>query len=134
MTGDVSMTLRITAYTGALALITGFVALAPAIADDSGCVVHYQRTACAGQEAESFKKCDGEAECDRVKPASSAEECAAAALKSCDNSRLDITKYKVITASYNGEALTGGFDVEGNADPDGANFCDKNRPDLNQCD
>ena len=104
-----------------------------AIADDSGCVVHYVRTACQGQEAESFKKCDGQAECDKTKPADSAEACAAAALKSCDNSRLDITKYKVITAKYNGEALVGGFDAEGNADPAGANFCDKNRPDLNQC-
>ena len=104
-----------------------------AIADDSGCVVHYVRTACQGQEAESFKKCDGQAECDKTKPADSAEACAAAALKSCENSRLDITKYKVITAKYNGEALVGGFDAEGNADPAGANFCDKNRPDLNQC-
>jgi len=104
-----------------------------AIADESGCVVHYVRTACQGQEAESFKKCDGQAECDKTKPADSAEACAAAALKSCDNSRLDITKYKVITAKYNGEALVGGFDAEGNADPAGANFCDKNRPDLNQC-
>jgi hypothetical protein len=104
-----------------------------AIADESGCVVHYVRTACQGQEAESFKKCDGQAECDKTKPADSAEACAAAALKSCENSRLDITKYKVITAKYNGEALVGGFDAEGNADPAGANFCDKNRPDLNQC-
>jgi hypothetical protein len=104
------------------------------LADDSGCVVNYVRTACQGQEAESFKKCDGQAECDKTKPADSAEACAAAALKSCDNSRLDITKYKVITAKYNGEALVGGFDAEGNADPAGANFCDKNRPDLNQCD
>ncbi len=57
------------------------------IADDSGCVVHYVRTACQGQEAESFKKCDGQAECDKTKPAESAEACSAAALKSCANSR-----------------------------------------------
>jgi hypothetical protein len=104
------------------------------IADDSGCVVHYVRTACQGQEAVSFKKCDGKAECEKTKPADSPEACASAALKSCANSRLDITKYKVITAQYNGQALSGGFDVEGNADPAGLNFCDKNRPDLNQCD
>jgi len=105
-----------------------------AFADDSGCVVHYVRTACAGQEAVSFKKCDGKAECDKTKEADSAEACAAAALKSCANSRLDITKYKVITAKFNGEALVGGFNAQGDADPAGANFCDKNRPDLNQCD
>ncbi|MCB1858985.1 MAG: hypothetical protein KDI63_11955 [Gammaproteobacteria bacterium] len=104
------------------------------LSDDSGCVVHYVRTACQGQEAESFKKCDGNAECEKSKPADSAEACAAAALKSCENSRLDITKYKVITAKFNGQDLVGGFDAAGNADPAGQNFCDKNRPDLNQCD
>jgi hypothetical protein len=120
--------------TGAIALLLGLAIAAPVIADDSGCIVHYKRTACQGQEAESFKKCDGNAECEREKPAASAEECAAAALKSCDNSRLDITKYKVITARYNGEQLVGGFDADGNPAADGTNFCDKNRPDLNQCD
>jgi len=123
--------MKTTIFTLGLLTSLGFSGFA--IADDSGCVVHYVRTACQGQEAESFKKCDGQAECDKTKPADSAEACAAAALKSCDNSRLDITKYKVITAKYNGEALVGGFDAEGNADPAGANFCDKNRPDLNQC-
>ena len=63
-----------------------------------------------------------------------AEASAAAALKSCDNSRIDITKYKVITAKYNGKALIGGFDATGNPDPAGSNFCAKDRPDLNKCD
>jgi len=98
------------------------------------CVVHYERTACKGKEVESFKKCDGQAGCDKQKPANSPEECAAAALKSCNNSRLDITKYKVITATYDGQALVGGFDTSGNPDPAGANFCAADRPDLNQCD
>ncbi len=40
----------------------------------------------------------------------------------------------VINAKYNGQALVGGFDVEGNPDPAGLSFCDKNRPDLNRCD
>ncbi len=120
--------------TGCLALTLAFGLTAPAFAQDGGCIVHYKRTACAGQEAESFKKCDGNAECDRDKPATSAEACTAAALASCANSRLDITKYKVITATYNGAQLTGGFDAEGNADAAGINFCDKDRPDLNQCD
>ena len=118
---------------GVLALLVGAGLTGPVLADDSGCVVHYVRTACQGQEAVSFKKCGGQAECDKTKDAASAEDCAAAALKSCSNSRLDITKYKVITAKYNGEQLAGGFDAEGNADPAGTNFCDKNRPDLNQC-
>ena len=117
-----------------LGLMTSLGFAGAAVADDSGCVVHYVRTACQGQEAVSFKKCDGQAECDKTKPADSAEACSAAALKSCSNSRLDITKYKVITAKFNGEALVGGFDAEGNADPAGMNFCDKNREDLNKCD
>ena len=116
-----------------LGLMTSLGFAGAALADDSGCVVHYVRTACQGQEATSFKKCDGQAECDKTKPADSAEACAAAALKSCANSRLDITKYKVITAKYNGEAQIGGFDMEGNPDPAGPNFCDNKRPDLNQC-
>lgn len=119
---------------GALGLLASIGLSGPVVADDSGCVVHYLRTACQGQETESFKKCDGQAECDKTKAADSAEACAAEALKSCENSRTDITKYKVITAKYNGEPLIGGFDPEGNADPAGTNFCDKNRPDLNQCD
>ena len=117
----------------AFGLLASLGGVGAALADDSGCVVHYVRTACQDQEAVSFKKCDGKPECDKTKAADTAEACAAAALKSCSNSRLDITKYKVITAKYNGEALIGGFDAEGNPDPAGANFCDRNRPDLNQC-
>ena len=119
---------------GVFGLVASLSFAGAALAEDSGCVVHYVRTACQGQEAVSFKKCDGQAECDKTKPADSAEACAAAALKSCANSRLDITKYKVITAKYKGEAQVGGFDSEGNPDPAGLNFCDKNRPDLNKCD
>ena len=112
-------------------LLMGVVFSATSFAD--GCVVHYVRTACQGMEAESFKKCDGQAECEKSKPADSAEACSAAALKSCDNSRLDITKYKVITAKFNGENLIGGFDATGNPDPNGSNFCAGDRPDLNKC-
>jgi hypothetical protein len=97
------------------------------------CVVHIKRTACAGQEAESYKKCDGKQECDTQETAASEAECSKAALKHCDNSRTDITKYKVVTATFKGAALTGGFAVGGKADAKGANFCAADRPDLNQC-
>ena len=123
--------MKATIFTLGLLTSLGFSGFA--IADESGCVVHYVRTACQGQEAESFKKCDGQAECDKTKPADSAEECAAAALKSCDNDRLDITKYKAITASYDGNALVGGFDAAGMPDPSGPNFCAADRPDMNKC-
>lgn len=115
---------------GLIIASTGFAL--PAFAGD--CVVHYERIACQGKEAESFKKCDGQAGCDKTKPANSAEECAAAALKSCENDRLDITKYKAITASYDGKALVGGFDTAGKSDPAGPNFCGADRPDMNKCD
>lgn len=103
----------------------------PVFAGD--CVVHYERIACQGQEAESFKKCDGQPGCDKTKPANSEEECAAAALKSCENDRLDITKYKSITATYDGKALAGGFDAAGKPDPAGPNFCGADRADMNKC-
>ncbi len=103
-------------------------ALAGSAAFAGDCVVHYERVACKGQEAVSFKKCD------KAKPADSAEACAAAALKSCDNDRLDITKYKAITARFDGQDLVGGYDASGNPDPTGPNFCAADRPDMNKCD
>ncbi|MBF0161781.1 MAG: hypothetical protein HQL88_05785 [Magnetococcales bacterium] len=98
------------------------------------CVLHYERIACQGKEADSFKKCDGKATCDKaVKEATSKEACAAAALKACDNDRVDITKYKKITADLGGQPLTGGFDATGKANASGPNFCAANRPDMNKC-
>ena len=103
------------------------------VASAADCVVHYTRTACQGQEAISYKKCGGEQSCEKTKPAADESACMAAALKSCNNSRLDITKYKVITATFGGKTLTGGFDITGKPDPAGSNFCAADRPDLNQC-
>ena len=73
--------------------------------DKTDCAVHYTRTACAGQESISYKKCDGEQSCTKYKPADSLEACQDAALKSCKNKRLDITKMKVITAAYKGQPI-----------------------------
>lgn len=103
------------------------------VASAADCVVHYTRTACQGQEAVSYKKCDGQQSCEKTKAVVDESACSAAALKSCDNDRLDITKYKVITATFGGKALIGGFDVTGKPDPAGNNFCAADRPDLNQC-
>ena len=103
-------------------------AVAPKVEGD--CIVHYVRTACEGQEETSYKKCDGEKECDKAKEAASAEECQAAALKSCGNSRLDITKSKVVTATYKGEA------IKPDADSDNMDFClnyENREAEYNQC-
>ncbi|MBF0445840.1 MAG: hypothetical protein HQL68_09625 [Magnetococcales bacterium] len=97
------------------------------------CAVSYTRTACRGQEATSFKKCDGKQSCTKVKEADSLHACWQAAVKSCNNGRLDITKYKQITATYNGRQLTGGFGPGGHPANNGSNFCWGGRPDLNQC-
>ena len=86
------------------------------------CVVQYKRTACLGQEAESYSKCDGKQECDKVEEAATEEACAAAAEKACENARLTITMSKVVTAKFQGKALKGG-----------QNFCAANRADFNKC-
>jgi len=76
------------------------------------CMVNYKRTACGGMhrngatnEEMSYKKCGGKQECSKEKAASSLSECQAAALKACANKRYDITKTKVITATWNGAAI-----------------------------
>ena len=97
------------------------------------CAVSYTRTACKGQEATSYKKCDGNQSCTKVKEAANMQACWQAAVKSCNNGRLDITKYKQITATYDGKQLIGGFGPTGYFAKKGTNFCWSKRPDLNQC-
>jgi opacity protein-like surface antigen len=89
------------------------------------CVVHYKRTGCPGKEDESYKKCGGQRECDVDEAATTEAACIAEAKKACENSRLDITKSKVITAKFKGKDLNGGYG--------GGNFCAPNRPDFNKC-
>jgi hypothetical protein len=75
-------------------------------ADTAGdCDITYIRTACPGQEAESYKKCDGQQTCTKHVAAASEAACAEAAVNACANDRLDITKSKIITAKYKGKAL-----------------------------
>jgi hypothetical protein len=89
----------------------------------AGCTVHYVRTACPGKEKESYSKCNGTKECDKEESAAvSLKACEQAAAAACANTRLTITKSKVITAKFNGKLLRGG-----------ANFCASNRPDFNKC-
>lgn len=81
----------------------------------SACVIHYNRTACAGQEKASYAKCDEKdtpadkkgtiKECDKTVRAESKEECAAEALKACENSRVTETKSKIITAKWGKDDL-----------------------------
>lgn len=85
------------------ALVVTALLASTAIAGDCG--IEYQRTACAGKESESYAKCDGKQACVKTTPADTAQACQAAALKACANDRLDVTKSKVIRATFDGKAL-----------------------------
>ena len=89
------------------------------------CEIHYDRTACPGKEDISYKKCKGEKACTKKKRAKDLTACQKLALKSCSNSRLDITKSKIIKASFDGKPIKS---AEGKD-----NFCAADRPDFNKC-
>ena len=74
------------------------------------CVLQVTRTACPGQENESFTKCNGKASCNESVPAASGSQCVLKAKSACGNKRLEITKYKKITATFDGAAVEGGKD------------------------
>ena len=73
--------------------------------DKPACAITYTRTACPGQEEESYKKCDGKQSCTVNVAASSAEQCLEAAMAACANDRTTITKSKKITAKYEGKTV-----------------------------
>ena len=79
-------------------------------ASAADCVLHVTRTACPGQEKESFSKCKGTASCDEKVLATSASQCVSKAKAGCANSRLTVTKYKKVTADFDGTAVEGGKD------------------------
>ena len=89
------------------------------------CEISYDRTACPGQEKISYKKCKGEKACTKTKRAKDLAGCQKLAEKSCSNSRLDITKSKVIKAKFDGAPVKS---------KDGKdNFCAPDRADFNKC-
>jgi hypothetical protein len=73
--------------------------------DKAVCSVTTTRTACPGKEAESFAKCDGKASCSKTVEAKSPDACAEAGTTACSNDRLDVTKSKTITATFNGQPV-----------------------------
>lgn len=100
--------LRCYALAASLMMVTLSFGLEPARAlaeDKSDCSLTTTRTACTGQDAESFKKCDGKASCTKPAPADSEQACQVAAVASCSNDRLTVTKSKVVTATWKGKAL-----------------------------
>jgi hypothetical protein len=105
----------------ALSALFGLALASSALAE---CVVNVNRTACPGKESESYSKCGGSKSCDKDYAAATEAACIAAAKENCPNSRLEITKSKIVKARFNGKALKG---------PYGGNFCAPNRPDFNKC-
>jgi hypothetical protein len=69
------------------------------------CDIKYTRTACPGKEAASFKKCDGAASCIKKVSVDTAEICRTKSVAACANDRVDITKSKVINASFDGKPV-----------------------------
>jgi hypothetical protein len=104
--------------------VASFGPLASSPASAGECIVHTIRTACPGKEAESYSKCGGSKSCDKEDSADSEAACVAAAKAGCPNSRLEITKSKVVKARFNGKQLKG---------PYGGGFCSQSRPDFNKC-
>ena len=82
----------------------------PGVAFAGECVMQVTRSACPGQEATSYTKCGGKQSCDEKAPAASASQCVSKAKAACANSRLDVTKNKKITATYDGVPVDGGKD------------------------
>jgi hypothetical protein len=89
----------------AMVLASVDVGVEVAQAEEGECAISYTRHACPGQEAESYKKCDGKQSCTKNVAAASAEKCVEAAVQACANDRLTVTASKVISASYKGKAL-----------------------------
>lgn len=73
--------------------------------NSANCEILYTRTACPGQQAESYKKCGGKQFCVKHLTVATPEECRQAAIQSCSNSRLTVTKSKVIGARFNGKPI-----------------------------
>jgi hypothetical protein len=97
-----SQALTATLGLGAFGMILVNVAEAEGAGD---CAITYTRTACPGQEAESYKKCDGKQSCTKLVAADSEAKCQEAAVAACSNDRLTVTKSKVIGAKFKGKAL-----------------------------
>ena len=69
------------------------------------CEIKYTRTSCPGKEKISYKKCKGQQSCSKFKETADADSCKKAAVASCRNKRLTVTKSKVIKAEFDGAAL-----------------------------
>ncbi|PHV11256.1 hypothetical protein [Chitinimonas sp. BJB300] len=86
-------------------LLATILSLCAGGAQAGNCELAVTRTACAGKEAISFKKCEGKPSCTEFVEAADAAACKKAATDACENKRLNVTKSKVIGAKFDGAAL-----------------------------
>lgn len=83
---------RIKSTVAAFGIICSAVALA------GNCEIEVSRDACPGNEALSYKKCDGKKACVETVKAADAAACKQAAIAACEVFRPGITKSKSITS------------------------------------
>lgn len=93
--------------------------LASSVSFAGVCDLFVERTACPGKEKESYVKCAGEKSCTAKKKAETEAECKKLAEDDCSNSRIDITKSKVVKYTFGGKQSD--------------NVCAADRPDYNKC-
>jgi len=105
-------------------VLAALIGLSMASSAFANCVVNVNRTACPGKEEVSYSKCGGAKSCDKTEDAGNVAACIAFAKAQCPNSRLDITKSKIVKARFDGKQLPG---------PYNGNFCSQSRPDFNKC-
>lgn len=106
-----------------------FFGLISGVAVAAKCELKINRTACPGQEEISYKKCNGQKSCSEVVDVADVAQCKSAAIKACENQRLQITKSKEIAAAFDGAALK--------TDVGSADFCtayEKRAAEFDKCD
>lgn len=86
------------------------------------CKLTVTRIACLGREAEAYSKCKGQKTCDEIVQVESIQQCEQEALDACQNAKLEITKQKTITVTFEGTTVDSG-----------KNFCKSDRGDFNRC-
>lgn len=84
------------------------------------CEIYVERTACSpATEKDSYVKCGGNKSCSSKKKAETEAECKKLGEEECSNSRLDITKSKIVKVTFGGKQ--------------GENLCKADRADFNKC-
>jgi hypothetical protein len=101
-----------------LVLSIAFLSLST-VAQAADCAIFIERTACSGHEADSYAKCGGKASCSTMKAADDDAACRKLAESECANSRVTVTKSKVVKYTFAGKQS--------------ANVCAADRPDFNKC-